>query len=39
MDKKTIFSTTSNAYGQGSNVQLFKDNKYSIKEGKDLRAL
>ena len=39
MDKKTIFGTTSESYGQGTNVQLFKNNKYSIKEGKDLRAL
>lgn len=31
MDKKTVFSTSSNIYGQGTNVELFKDNKYAIK--------
>lgn len=39
MDKKANFATTSEAYGQGTNVELFKNNKYSIKEGKDLRSL
>jgi hypothetical protein len=39
MDKKVIFNTTAESYGQGQNVELFKNNKYSIKEGKDLRAL
>lgn len=39
MDKNTIFATSSKTYGQGNDLELFKNNKNAIKEGKDLRAL
>jgi hypothetical protein len=34
-----VFQTSSSAYGNGHNVELYKDSKYNIHENKDLRAL
>ena len=34
-----IYDKTSNSYGKGDNVELFKNGKYNIIINKDLRAL